>query len=107
MSRTSIGKVLKSAELNESAIINPQSRKELADNVRSALNELNFALSGCSVTAYHSACAVEAGDTGWKEAGTLEEMATVCILAELLGFLQNAEESIKTVDFVENHLHKK
>ena len=69
-------------------------KAELDNYYHSALDEIAFGISGSSLTAYNSACAVIAGDDDWQDAGTLQEMQTVVLLADLLKAVLDAKSSL-------------
>lgn len=69
-------------------------KAELDSYVQSALDEIAFGIQGSNLTAYNSACAVMAGDDDWQEAGTLQEMQTVVLLADLLKAVLDAKSSL-------------
>lgn len=49
---------------------------------------------GSSLNAYNSACSVMASDDDWQDAGTLQEMQTVVLLADLLKVVLDAKSSL-------------
>lgn len=93
MKQTHLSEVLRLSTASEP--LSSEKRKELGEHVRSALYELSFGLSGAAANAFNSACAVEGGDMDWKEAGTLEEMQTVVLLADLLNFLLYTDSEVR------------
>lgn len=91
---SSTAKLLKLAEIPAENYADPVSRKELRNAVQQALFEISTGLQGTALNAYHQCCSIEGGDVGWQEAGTLQEMQTVCLLADLLGFVANAADAV-------------
>lgn len=69
-------------------------KAELERYVHSALDEIAFGISGSSLNAYNSACSVMAGNDDWQDAGTLQEMQTVVLLADLLKVVLDAKSSL-------------
>lgn len=82
-------------------------KAELDDYYRSALNEIAFGIQGSSLTAYNSACSVMAGDDDWQETGTLQEMQTVVLLADLLKTVLDAKSSLDLHTALEEEKKKK
>lgn len=78
----------------------PQEKQQMQQSVQAALNEIAYGISGSALTAYHSACAVDGGDwVDMGEAGTLQEMQTVVLLADLLQLVLNHNQ---TLDYPDN-----
>lgn len=82
-------------------------KAELDRYVHSALDEIAFGISGSSLNAYNSACSVMAGDDDWQEAGTLQEMQSVVLLADLLKAILDAKASLDLQNALEEEEEKK
>lgn len=82
-------------------------KAELDRYVHSALDEIAFGISGSSLNAYNSACSVMAGDDEWQEAGTLQEMQSVVLLADLLKAILDAKASLDLQNALEEEEEKK
>lgn len=82
-------------------------KAELDRYVHSALDEIAFGISGSSLNAYNSACSVMAGDDDWQEAGTLQEMQSVVLLADLLKAILDAKASLDLQNALEEEENKK
>lgn len=67
----------------------PAELNHLRQSVNSALLEMAYGISGSALTAYSGACAIQGGDEGWHESGTLQELQTVCLLSDLMLLLAN------------------
>ena len=105
MKQTHLSEVLRLSSATKP--LSSEKRKELGEHVRSALYELSFGLSGAAANAFNSACAVEGGDMDWKEAGTLEEMQTVVLLADRLNFLLYTDSEVRLQDGIGEVLKRK
>lgn len=73
---------------------NKDEKNEMKKSVQAALHEISYGISGSSLTAYNSACAVQGGDMEWQEAGTLQEMQTVVLLADLLKLVLDENDKL-------------
>lgn len=69
-------------------------KNQMRQSVQAALHEISYGISGSSLSAYNSACAIEGGDSEWHEAGTLQEMQTVVLLADLLNLVLNESDKL-------------
>lgn len=70
-------------------------KMEMKKAVQAALHEISYGISGSSLTAYNSACAIQDGDMEWQETGTLQEMQTVVLLADLLKLVLNESDKLQ------------
>lgn len=93
------GIIMKNMDFKPKKNIN---KKEMSNCIHSALNEISFGISGSSLTAYNQACAVAAEDEKWQESGTLQEMQTVVLLADLLKSVLDAQAALELEMALEN-----
>lgn len=69
-------------------------KTEMKKTVQAALHEISYSISGSSLSAYYSACSVQGGDLEWEETGTLQEMQTIALLADLLKLVLEENEKL-------------